>query len=99
MVVVAQLVRVSVCGTECRGFESRLPPKKQSLLINGKTFFVSKKYEKYGKFRNNSYCRLFKDSITSFLFLTETGMLLLSFKIRYPPSDFINSFIYLVFIK
>ena len=27
MVVVAQLVRASVCGTEGRGFESRLPPK------------------------------------------------------------------------
>ena len=26
MVVVAQLVRASVCGTECRGFESHLPP-------------------------------------------------------------------------
>ncbi len=26
MVVVAQLVRASVCGTEGRGFESRLPP-------------------------------------------------------------------------
>ncbi len=32
MVVVAQLVRVSVCGTECRGFESRLPPQKINLL-------------------------------------------------------------------
>ena len=26
MVVVAQLVRASVCGTECRGFDPRLPP-------------------------------------------------------------------------
>jgi hypothetical protein len=26
MVVVAQLVRASVCGTESRGFEPRLPP-------------------------------------------------------------------------
>ena len=26
MVDVAQLVRASVCGTEGRGFESRLPP-------------------------------------------------------------------------
>lgn len=31
MVVVAQLVRVSVCGTEGRGFESRLPPRSKSL--------------------------------------------------------------------
>ena len=28
MEVVAQLVRASVCGTEGRGFETRLPPKK-----------------------------------------------------------------------
>ena len=28
MVVVAQLVRASVCGTEGRGFEPHLPPKK-----------------------------------------------------------------------
>ena len=27
MVVVAQLVRASVCGTEGRGFETHLPPK------------------------------------------------------------------------
>lgn len=40
MVVVAQLVRVSVCGTECRGFESRLPPKIRILFRNEKDFFV-----------------------------------------------------------
>ena len=28
MVVVAQLVRASVCGTEGRGFETHLPPRK-----------------------------------------------------------------------
>ena len=28
MVVVAQLVRASVCGTEGRGFETHLPPKE-----------------------------------------------------------------------
>lgn len=35
MVVVAQLVRASVCGTEGRGFKSRLPPKLiyKSLII------------------------------------------------------------------
>ena len=38
MVVVAQLVRVSVCGTECRGFESRLPPKSKKLLFLEKLF-------------------------------------------------------------
>ena len=31
MVVVAQLVRASVCGTEGRGFESHHPPKKKGL--------------------------------------------------------------------
>ncbi len=30
MVVVAQLVRASVCGTEGRGFESRPPPKSKA---------------------------------------------------------------------
>jgi hypothetical protein len=29
MVVVAQLVRASDCGSEGRGFESHLPPKKE----------------------------------------------------------------------
>lgn len=29
MVVVAQLVRASVCGTEGRGFEPHLPPQKE----------------------------------------------------------------------
>ena len=38
MVVVAQLVRASVCGTEGRGFESHLPPftkKDLQFLIAG----------------------------------------------------------------
>ena len=39
MVVVAQLVRASVCGTEGRGFESHLLPKRQSLFIYEKAFF------------------------------------------------------------
>ena len=67
MVVVAQLVRVSVCGTEGRGFESRLPPKSKSLLLFEKTFFVY------------SFSIAFK---TSALFLTETGTVLLSFKTK-----------------
>ncbi len=33
MVVVAQLVRASVCGTEGRGFESRLPPFKGQAVM------------------------------------------------------------------
>ena len=33
MVVVAQLVRASVCGTEGRGFEPHLPPKKFKALL------------------------------------------------------------------
>ena len=32
MVVVAQLVRASDCGSEGRGFESRLPPKKKKAV-------------------------------------------------------------------
>ncbi len=39
MVVVAQLVRASVCGTEGRGFESRLPPKNNSFSFR-EAFFV-----------------------------------------------------------
>jgi hypothetical protein len=39
MVVVAQLVRASVCGTEGRGFEPHLLPKIQGLLRNEKAFF------------------------------------------------------------
>ena len=37
MVVVAQLVRASVCGTEGRGFESHHPPKKKG-LANARPF-------------------------------------------------------------
>ena len=37
-VVVAQLVRASVCGTEGRGFEPHLPPKKKS-FASAKLFF------------------------------------------------------------
>ena len=42
MVVVAQLVRASVCGTEGRGFEPRLPPKRQKPLRNERLFLCSK---------------------------------------------------------
>lgn len=37
MVVVAQLVRASDCGSECRGFESRLPPLVKTLVSLVKT--------------------------------------------------------------
>ncbi len=40
MVVVAQLVRASVCGTEGRRFESGLPPKIKGLFF--RPFFVLK---------------------------------------------------------
>ncbi len=33
MVVVAQLVRASDCGSEGRGFEPRLPPKEIMFLL------------------------------------------------------------------
>ena len=39
MVVVAQLVRASVCGTEGRGFESHHPPKKKGLAFS-RPFFI-----------------------------------------------------------
>ena len=40
MVVVAQLVRASDCGSECRGFESRLPPLSKTLgsLVKTRVF-------------------------------------------------------------
>ena len=42
MVVVAQLVRASVCGTEGRGFESRLPPYfLGGYLVIDSLFFIS----------------------------------------------------------
>ena len=44
MVVVAQLVRASVCGTEGRGFEPRLPPKKQNPFKKLKGFFCIYNY-------------------------------------------------------
>ena len=44
MEVVAQLVRASVCGTEGRGFETRLPPKKS---LSG-TFFVLLRFQVSG---------------------------------------------------
>ena len=40
MVVVAQLVRASVCGTEGRGFESHLPPIFKPSDISLEAFFV-----------------------------------------------------------
>ena len=40
MVVVAQLVRASVCGTEGRRFEPGLPPRNTSLQSNLRAFFV-----------------------------------------------------------
>ena len=38
MVDVAQLVRVSVCGTEGRGFEPRLPPQNRKGLVKTRPF-------------------------------------------------------------
>lgn len=46
MVVVAQLVRASVCGTEGRRFEPGLPPKKQSLINFDKAFLFPKYWKK-----------------------------------------------------
>ena len=45
MVVVAQLVRASDCGSEGRGFESRLPPKKLLKLKGFGSFFVFKAHQ------------------------------------------------------
>src|SRR5690606_3550046 len=39
MVVVAQLVRASDCGSEGRGFETHHPPKKKRLIIKSLFLF------------------------------------------------------------
>ena len=44
MEVVAQLVRASVCGTEGRGFETRLPPKK----VPQRDFFILSHFQVSG---------------------------------------------------
>ena len=40
MVAVVQLVRASDCGSECRGFESHLPPAKKRKFERIFLFFV-----------------------------------------------------------
>ncbi len=40
MVVVAQLVRASVCGTEGRGFEPHLPPRNKVSHFEGLFLFT-----------------------------------------------------------
>ena len=41
MVVVAQLVRASDCGSEGRGFETHHPPKIKNALIFNAFFYFS----------------------------------------------------------
>ena len=42
MVAVVQLVRASDCGSECRGFESHLPPQgRKSGATQCPAFFIS----------------------------------------------------------
>ena len=42
MVAVVQLVRASDCGSECRGFESHLPPKISPYKLNTyEGFFIN----------------------------------------------------------
>ena len=53
MVVVAQLVRASVCGTEGRGFEPHLPPRNKALSILIRLFLWL--YVKGKKVRNCNY--------------------------------------------
>ena len=38
-VAVVQLVRASDCGSECRGFESHLPPNEREVLLKELPFF------------------------------------------------------------
>lgn len=41
MVVLAQLVRASVCGTEGRGFEPHIPPKRPLRYLRGRFLFLA----------------------------------------------------------
>ena len=60
MVVVAQLVRASVCGTEGRRFESGLPPKIKGLFY--RPFFVDK--SQYFKI-NFAFDKIYFDKFTA----------------------------------
>ena len=40
MVVVAQLVRATDCGSVGRGFEPRLPPKTENVSYKKRSFFI-----------------------------------------------------------
>ncbi len=52
MVVVAQLVRASDCGSEGRGFESHHPPNKKVPKFSGLFCFIkNEKYYNKAKFR------------------------------------------------
>ena len=42
MVDIVQLVRASVCGTECRGFESHYPPHFFTITIAGSEHCLNK---------------------------------------------------------
>ncbi len=46
MVAVVQLVRASDCGSECRGFESHLPPNRESNFKRGLTPFFYPRFKK-----------------------------------------------------
>jgi putative endonuclease len=55
MVVVAQLVRASVCGTEGRGFEPHLPPKKiKPTFFKVGFFYAPMKYFVYILFSSST---------------------------------------------
>ena len=45
MVVLAQLVRASVCGTEGRGFEPHIPPQVLKAVLKRAAFFVYRYFE------------------------------------------------------
>lgn len=67
MVVVAQLVRASVCGTEGRRFESGLPPKSKS-LSEMKGFFCELQYKLlFIRMKEKSCVPTFKLFFSSFM--------------------------------
>lgn len=65
MVVVAQLVRASVCGTEGRRFEPGHPPKFQKPRRNSRLFLWNpfNRYKKSLEFLQGSFCIGFAQGI------------------------------------
>ena len=74
MVVIAQLVRASVCGTEGRGFEPHSPPLKKESDLSGSFFLLCRSVKKISARTDNGVTcltvQIFQYLYPHFLFLT-----------------------------